>query len=631
MWWLRSPLTNKGRYSGSVGDDGWVNSNHVVSHYGARPAFNLNLSSVLLTSKAAGGKAGSSTLAAIATGSNTDWKLTLKDSSRGFANNGTAASLSAYQGEAVTIQYKNAKTGSSEYISALLCDSAGNALYYASVQAESASGQAVFTLPSGVPLGSYTLKVFNERKNGDKQSDYASDFVSFPLTVTGKASVAYVDAKGDTPADSPVACTPVTASGITWGAAGQTTWYAVTGDVTIDSRVKVQGSVNLILCDEKKLTAKEGITVSGNNNSLTIWAQSSGTGKLYATGSADDAGIGGGDVGAGGTVTVNGGTVYATGDDGGAGIGGGNRGAGGTVKITGGRVYAQGDVAQAAIGRGFAPYGNLSAGSLEIYAGAKVTADANKNSASPVEETGSTTARVNACRDNQYAAIEPCENHSYTKYKITDTTHTPVCAYCLNEKDATPHVYQDGKCDCGKEVQKATVTTLPTARKWVSDGNAQALAEAGAASGGTMVYAMTTTTATPNASAYSEAIPTEKEIGQYYVWYKAQGDGSHADSDAAYVTARICFPVTFKVVGGTWTDGKTEKTLDDVSRYKDEDLALTLQRSDIPQGTPNSGHTSAGTWNEDPSVYISEKTITSAKTFTFTEKTLATVTTAPTP
>ena len=88
--------------------------------------------------------------------------------------------------------------------------------------------------------------------------------------------------------------------------------------------------------------------------------------------------------------------------------------------------------------------------------------------------------------------------------------------------------------------------------------------------------------------------------------------------------------MTFKVVGGTWADDTTEKTLD-VSRYKDEDLALTLQKSDIPQGTPDSSHTSAGEWDEDPNEYISNRTITSAKTFTFTfpEKTLATVTTAP--
>ncbi len=60
----------------------------------------------------------------------------------------------------------------------------------------------------------------------------------------------------------------------------------------------------------------------------------------------------------------------------------------------------------------------------------------------------------------------------------------------------------------------ATVTTLPTAKSWVDNGNAQALAQAGAASGGTMVYAVTTTAAVSDAAAYSEAIPTEKEIGQ---------------------------------------------------------------------------------------------------------------------
>ena len=149
---------------------------------------------------------------------------------------------------------------------------------------------------------------------------------------------------------------------------------------------------------------------------------------------------------------------------------------------------------------------------------------------------------------------------------------------------------------------------------------------AGAAVNGTMQYVIGTETA-PGTN-WSDAIPTEKDIGKYYVWYKAKGNGNYVDSDAAYVTARIYFPVTFKVVGGTWADGTTEKTLD-VSRLENEDLALTLRDSDIPQGTPDSSHNSAGSWDENPSVYISEKTISAAKTFTFTAKTLATVTTAP--
>ena len=64
------------------------------------------------------------------------------------------------------------------------------------------------------------------------------------------------------------------------------------------------------------------------------------------------AGIGGGDAGAGGSVTISGGKVIAIGSDGGAGIGGGNGRAGGTVNISGGTVAASGSYGGADIGPG---------------------------------------------------------------------------------------------------------------------------------------------------------------------------------------------------------------------------------------------------------------------------------------
>ena len=274
-------------------------------------------------------------------------------------------------------------------------------------------------------------------------------------------------------------------------------------------------------------------------------------GTVNATGYTGGAGIGSGKNGAGGEVTVTGGTVNATGGYYAAGIGGGMNGDGSMVKITGGRVYAQANGGSAqAIGRGD---GTSFAGRLEIYAGAKVSAGVDDSSASPVEETGGTTARVDACRDNEYAAIEPCESHSYTKYKITDTTRTPVCAYCLNEGTATPHAFVNHKCVCGKEQQKATVTTLPTARKWVSDGNAQALAQAGAAEGGEMRYALGTETA-PGTD-WSDAIPERTDAETYYVWYKAQGDAAHLDSEPKPVSAGI---TPKSIIGATVTLEKNQ-------------------------------------------------------------------------
>ena len=83
-----------------------------------------------------------------------------------------------------------------------------------------------------------------------------------------------------------------------------TTWSGTricTGEVTIDTRVTVNGDVKLILADSCKLTIPKGITVE-KGNSLTIYAMENGEGHLYAGTNGDgeirlcddgNAGIGG--------------------------------------------------------------------------------------------------------------------------------------------------------------------------------------------------------------------------------------------------------------------------------------------------------------------------------------------------
>ena len=65
------------------------------------------------------------------------------------------------------------------------------------------------------------------------------------------------------------------------------------------------------------------------------------------------------------------------------------------------------------------------------------------------------------------------------------------------------------------------------------NGAEQALIEAGAASNGTMVYSLSET------GEYTPAIPTGKAVDTYTVWYKAQGDSNHSDSEAQSITASI--------------------------------------------------------------------------------------------
>ena len=130
-------------------------------------------------------------------------------------------------------------------------------------------------------------------------------------------------------------------------------WYYVEGIVVCGNRITIDGTVHLILCDGADLTANKGITVAGSNT-LNIYAQGNGTGKLTVTKpDYKNAGIGGGPECDGGNVTINGGTVTATGGTDGAGIGGGCRGAGGNVTINGGTVTATGAQYCAGIGAAY--------------------------------------------------------------------------------------------------------------------------------------------------------------------------------------------------------------------------------------------------------------------------------------
>ena len=190
-WWLRSPLAHTIReslvyyYNGSVRDDG---GSFGISM--ARPAFNLNLASVLFTSAAVGSKADAvvdSSLTAVGNYDGNEWKLTLKDDSRNNFTASTDSDTAKYKGYSdwtVDVSFENAQTGDNEYVSVLLCDSSDNVLYYGRIAQNKESGTASVTIPSGLEPDSYTLKVFSEQYNGDKMTDYAGNFVAISLTVT---------------------------------------------------------------------------------------------------------------------------------------------------------------------------------------------------------------------------------------------------------------------------------------------------------------------------------------------------------------------------------------------------------------------------------------------------------------
>ena len=182
FWWLRSPseLPNAAAYVDGDGNIQYHGMYDFRSEYGVRPAFNLNLNSVLFASAAVGGKPDGG-LTPIPEYSGNEWKLTLLDSSRNFAVTETTAS--GDPGDTVTLHYNGATIGTNEYISAIIADSSGARYYGRVAQPTAESGTVEIKIPSDLAPGSYTLKVFNEQYNGDYNTDYASNFTDIALTV----------------------------------------------------------------------------------------------------------------------------------------------------------------------------------------------------------------------------------------------------------------------------------------------------------------------------------------------------------------------------------------------------------------------------------------------------------------
>lgn len=157
---------------------------------------------------------------------------------------------------------------------------------------------------------------------------------------------------------------------ISWNGEGGEAWYVVNEVAEIGERVEVSGAVNLVLCDGVTLTAEKGIHVTGGN-SLTIYGQEAGDGRIYATAIEEQAAIGGNIDEPGGILTINGGTIDVKGGVDAAGIGGGfgSNGTGGYITINNGNVYAKGGSQAAGIGGGAHAGGTENAEKIIINGG----------------------------------------------------------------------------------------------------------------------------------------------------------------------------------------------------------------------------------------------------------------------
>ena len=202
---------------------------------------------------------------------------------------------------------------------------------------------------------------------GMSMTAYAADYAKYREYAWNEISktLSYEDK------DIPVGVTELATDTVSWTEGG---WYIVPEEgVTIDNRITVTGTANLILRDGATLTASKGITVN-SGNTINIYAQSGGTGELNAGNDSNAASIGGGArYQSGGTVNIHGGKITATGGSNASGIGGALDGGNGEVNIYSGEVTARGQNFAAGIGG----YSGKSGGTVNIYGGT-VNASGNK-------------------------------------------------------------------------------------------------------------------------------------------------------------------------------------------------------------------------------------------------------------
>jgi len=393
-WWLRTPYTFTGgpiplpcvyfvRSDGATGNY----DSPAKTGYCMRPATIVSTSDVLYLSDAVGGKSGTIgqlTKASLPSGA---FKLNFIDRDTSFLSLASSAtSLTCMQGTSVTIPFSGAKTASNKYVSCVIENSSNSVQYYGKLS-QAASGNAVCDIPADLPIGTYTLCLFNEEINGDNQSDFLSDPLNITLEVKrhdafvvtgGVAGYTYTGGlltftqPGDYTVSMGNGITSTTADKIVVNASASTAENPVhitLNNVDIDRSASgtcaldIQGSsaVSLTLSSGNKLTS--GMSYAGLQVPLNATLVIGGTGSLTAKGgdgnvSNGGAGIGGSNKSTNGKITIDSGTITATGGISAAGIGAG--GDGGTVIINGGTVTATGGYAGAGIGGGCFGDGNQS-------------------------------------------------------------------------------------------------------------------------------------------------------------------------------------------------------------------------------------------------------------------------------
>lgn len=210
-WWLRSPGFND-YYEAFVEDIGDVirdGESPVYTGSSARPAFNLNLESVLFSSAIEEGKTKPDSFASTLGGSEvSSWKLTLKGSdsispTKTSGNTILPPGYTAEEQEPLVISHVKASNvlNDATQVSVMLTDSDGTVLHYGKINDAEATSSNV-AIPAGLSEGNYKLYVFAEEVNDNTETDYASDLgTPIAITVGNPPPVPHNDDSDNSPDD----------------------------------------------------------------------------------------------------------------------------------------------------------------------------------------------------------------------------------------------------------------------------------------------------------------------------------------------------------------------------------------------------------------------------------------------
>lgn len=165
------------------------------------------------------------------------------------------------------------------------------------------------------------------------------------------------------------------------------------------------------------------------------------------------------------------------------------------------------------------PKGNheVFSGSFTVTIGPKTVADPTIALTGDRTYTGAEIEPAVTVKDGSAVILES----EYT-VSFSNNTNAGTATVTITDKDGGNYTVSGSTTF---EIQKAASScTAPAANTLTYNGNDQTLLTPGAATGGEMRYSLTEN------GAYSAAIPTGKNAGDYTVYYKVAGDANHNDT-----------------------------------------------------------------------------------------------------